>query len=154
MPLTPQRLLVLGFDAMDVELVRRWAAAGFLPTFRRLLENSAWAQYAEPAEYLNGVPWTNVNTGLSPLRNDFYSISKFSPASYAMQPARADDIKGDPFWKWFAESGRRIVIADVPFTIPRPDYGGRQFCGWGQHDVAWKKTSVPGRLLSDLTSRF
>ena len=139
---------------MDVELVRRWAAAGFLPTFRRLFEISSWTQYTEPAKYLNGVPWTGINTGLSPLRNDFYSISKFCPGSYSMEAAQADAIKGDPFWKWFAESGRRILIADVPFAIPRPAYGGRQFCGWGQHDIAWKKASVPNHLLPDVSSRF
>jgi predicted AlkP superfamily phosphohydrolase/phosphomutase len=149
-----KRLLVLGFDAMDVELVRSWAAAGYLPTFRRLLENSAWTQYTEPPEYLNGVPWTNINTGLGPLRNDFYSVSKFYPGSYRMRQTRADDVKGDPFWKWFAQSERRIVVADVPYSIPRTDYGGKQYCGWGQHDVAWKKTSVPHGLLYDLSTRF
>jgi predicted AlkP superfamily phosphohydrolase/phosphomutase len=153
-PIPKKRLLVLGFDAMDVELVRSWSAAGYLPTFRRLFENSAWAQYSEPPEYLNGVPWTNINTGLGPLQNDFYSLAKFCPDSYRLRQAKADDVKGDPFWKWFAQSERRIVVADVPYSIPRSDYGGKQYCGWGQHDVAWSQTSVPRGLFHDLSTRF
>lgn len=155
MPLIRQeRILVLGIDAMDVELVRRWAAAGYLPTFRRLFESSGWTDYVDCPEDFGGIPWPSINTGLSPLQHDLYHYMRLRRDSYRMRLARADDVKGDPFWKWFVQSGRRIVLADVPYSIPRPDYGGRQFCGWGQHDRAWKKNSVPNRLLSALSDQF
>ena len=118
------RLLVLGFDAMDVELVRRWAAAGYLPTFRRLFESAAWTDYVDPPEHSSGTIWASIHTGLNPLRHDFSFFMRYCRESYRMRLARPDDVRGDPFWKWFVQSGRRIVLADTPFAIPKPEYGG------------------------------
>ena len=140
---------------MDVELVRRWAAAGYLPTFRRLLESSAWTQYVHPPEMTSGSVFPSINTGLGPLRHDGQEYLRLRDGSYRMRLGSAADIKGDPFWKWFARSGRRIVLADVPFSVPKPEYGGKQFWGWGVHDSwPWKKTSVPSGLLPALSARF
>jgi predicted AlkP superfamily phosphohydrolase/phosphomutase len=149
-----RRLLVIGFDAMDVELVRRWAAAGYLPTFRRLLESAAWSDYIDPPEHMSGTIWTSINTGVGPPRHDFQFFIRFSGGSYRVRPARAEDIKANPFWKWFAESGRRIVLADIPYTVSKPEYGGKQFWGWGPHDVPWKRSSEPRGLISSLSAQF
>ena len=140
---------------MDVELVRRWAAAGHLPTFRRLFESSAWTQYVHPPETTSGSILPSLHTGLRPLRHGGQEYLRLREGSYRLRHGSAADIKGDPFWKWFAQAGRRIVLADVPFTIPKPEYGGKQFTGWMVHDSwPWKKTSVPSGLLPALSARF
>lgn len=145
---------MLGFDAMDVELVRRWAAAGYLPTFRRLFESAAWADYIDPPEHSSGTQWPSIHTGYGPLRHDLYYSLRFCGGSYRTRIGRADDVKRVPFWKWFAQAGLRIVLADAPFTIPRLEYGGKQFWGWGVHDWLWKKSSVPEGLLSALSAKY
>ena len=139
---------------MDVELVRRWAAAGYLPTFRRLLESSAWTDYTHPPEHLTTTVWTSINTGLGPLRHDFSFATRFCRGSYHMRMARADDLQDEFFWAWFAQSGRRIIVADVTLSIPSPAYGGKQIAGWGMHDLPLKRSSVPSRLLHDVSAQF
>ena len=148
------RLLVLGFDSMDVELVRRWAAAGYLPTFRRLFESAAWTDYIHPPEHLTTTLWTTINTGLGPLRHDFSFSMRYCSDSYRMRMSRADDIKDEFFWEWFARSGRRIVLADATLSIPRAAHGGKQIAGWGMHDLPLSRSSVPKGLLRDLSARF
>jgi len=153
--MSQSRLLLLGFDSMDVELVRRWAAAGYLPTFRRLFESAAWTDYCHPPEMTSGSVFPSINTGLGPLRHDGQEYLRLRKGSYRLRPGSAADLKGDPFWKWFAQSGRRVVLADLPFSIPKPEYGGKQFWGWGVHDSwPWKKTSVPSGLLPALSAQF
>ena len=149
-----KRLLVLGFDSMDVELVRRWAAAGYLPTFRRLFESAAWTHYVDPTEHLTGTIWTSIHTGLDPLRHNFYFFRRFCGGSYRIRMARAGDLRSDTFWEWFARSGRRIVVVDVPFLVPRSVYGGKQLAGWGLHDPPLKRSSVPRGLLGRLSAQF
>ncbi len=149
-----RRLLVIGFDAMDLELVRRWAAAGYLPTFRRLFESAAWTDYVHPPEHQPGTIWTTINTGLGPLRHDFQFFMRYCVDSYLLRLARAGDIRYDWFWKWFVESGRRIVLADVPYSMPKPEYGGKQLWGWGPHDLPWKESSVPKEMLRALSAQF
>jgi hypothetical protein len=50
----PARVLFVGFDALDSELVREWAAAGVLPTFRSLFENSAFGATKNPPGFYGG----------------------------------------------------------------------------------------------------
>ncbi len=151
--MSQNRLLVLGFDSMDVGLVRRWAAAGYLPTFRGLFESAAWSEYMDPPGLTSATVWPCVNTGVGSLRHDFLPI-RICGGSYWMRVGRADDVKVDPFWAWFAQAGRRIVLGDVPIMVSRPEYGGKQFWGWGVHDWWWRETSVPRGLLRSLSARY
>ena len=149
------RLLVLGFDAMDVELVRRWAAAGYLPTFRRLFESAAWTEYCHSPEVTSGSVFPSINTGLGPLRHDGQEYLRLRDGSYQLRFCRPADIKGDPFWASFVQADRRILLADVPFTMPKPEYGGKQFSGWGSHDAwPWRRMAVPSGLLRALSAEF
>ena len=45
---SPTRVLMLAGDALDDLLVRRWAAEGVLPTFRRLMGEGTWATTLNP----------------------------------------------------------------------------------------------------------
>ena len=83
---------------MDIELVRRWAEAGYLPTFRRLFGSSAWTHYVDPSEHLTGTIWASINSGLHALQHDFFFFRRFCEGSYRMRLARAEDMKADPFW--------------------------------------------------------
>jgi predicted AlkP superfamily phosphohydrolase/phosphomutase len=150
----PERIMVLGFDAMDVALVRSWADAGHLPVFREQFETSAWSDFRHPPEYSSGTVWSSINTGLPPYEHDFYYFGRFLKESYGMRIGRTSDLRGQFFWRHLAEAGRRIVLADVPFSVPQPELGGVQFWGWGQHDWTTRTASVPRRLLRDLTKRF
>src|SRR5262249_42485672 len=93
----PKRLLVLGFDAMDLELAKSWASAGYLPNLLRLFDCSAWTDYVSPPEYSSGTMWPSINTGVGPLQHDFYSFGRFCEGSYRLRVAKSSDVASDPF---------------------------------------------------------
>src|SRR6185503_6702161 len=51
------RVLVIGFDACEASLVRRWAAEGKLPNFAALVRASRTFQLDNPMETLPGAIW-------------------------------------------------------------------------------------------------
>ena len=53
---TAPRQLLIGLDAMDWELVQRWAAANKMPTFRRLMQEGTQAELST-ADSLPDVVW-------------------------------------------------------------------------------------------------
>ena len=61
----PARLLVVGGDALDDVLVRRWAGEGVMPTFRRLLDEATWATTLNPIGLYVGALWPSFSTGTS-----------------------------------------------------------------------------------------
>jgi predicted AlkP superfamily phosphohydrolase/phosphomutase len=151
--MSQRTVVVLGFDALDVRLVRSWAEAGYLPAFRAHLERSAWSEFAHPPEYSSGTVWSSINTGLPPYEHDFYYFARFLKDSYRMRIGKPADLRGDFYWRRLADAGRRIVLADVPFSVPQPELGGWQHWGWGQHDWTTRRASVPRHALRDVTKR-
>lgn len=149
-----QRLFTIGFDGMDVDLVRDWGRDGLLPTFHNLLNRSAWCKFEVPPEYSSGMVWPTINTGLHPKNHQSGFGTQLIRGSYKLRPRKVSDIRGEPFWRHFAEQGRRIVIADIPFSTIVPHCGGRQFWGWGQHDWLGEPGSEPANLLPSLERRF
>jgi len=139
---------------MDIELVRSWAGAGYLPTFQKLFETCAWSNFKHPPDYSSGTVWSSINTGLPPHKHDFYYFGRFLKESYKMRIGKPGDLRGQFYWRRLSESGRRIVIADVPFSTPQRELGGLQYWGWGQHDWTTRRESVPRRLLRDLKAQF
>lgn len=147
-------MLVVGFDGMDAALARSWAAQGRMPALRRLLGTSAWCQFDIPPDYASGMVWPSINTGLRPAEHGSGFGTRLVDSSYRLRPRAQHDLRGEPFWKAFADAGRRIVIADVPFSRVWPECGGRQFWGWGQHDWVGQPASHPPGLLEELRQRF
>ena len=44
------RLLVIGLDSADADLIESWMSAGHLPAFARLREEGAWGRLSTSAE--------------------------------------------------------------------------------------------------------
>lgn len=148
------RLLILGFDGMDADLVRNWIGQDQLPNFRELLDTSAWCQFKISPEYSSGMVWPTINTGLSPRQHQAYFGSRIIGGTYRLRPRRLDDIRGEPFWHKFAAQGRRVIVADVPFARVVPGVAGVHVQGWGQHDPIGSPRSQPRHLLRKIRREF
>src|SRR6185436_15991011 len=53
------RQVVIGVDAMEWRLVQRWASAGVLPTFERLMRDGCTAELASVGDTLPDAVWTS-----------------------------------------------------------------------------------------------
>jgi predicted AlkP superfamily phosphohydrolase/phosphomutase len=64
----PARQLVIGLDAMEWSLVRRWAHEGTLPTFWRLMAEAVRAELATTSAQLPDTVWACTYTGVNPAK--------------------------------------------------------------------------------------
>ena len=60
------RQLLIGLDAMEWNLVERWAAEGKLPTFQRLLKEGLHGELKTTAAQLPDTVWASICTGANP----------------------------------------------------------------------------------------
>lgn len=60
------RQLLIGIDAMEWTLVRKWAGEGALPALRRMIDEGVVAQLTSSAHALPDMSWTTFSLGMNP----------------------------------------------------------------------------------------
>lgn len=145
----PTRLLVIGLDAMEATLIEAGAARGDLPAFAGLDATAARFRLANPMSSLPGGVWPEISTGRSVQTLGLY----FHPCQiHTGEPVprgvAADEIDPDlDWWHVAGDAGRRVLVLDVPHTVPRRATNGIQITDWGNHDRSWATASGPPDAL-------
>jgi predicted AlkP superfamily phosphohydrolase/phosphomutase len=149
------KVAVIGLDAADGELLSGWAADGTLPTFARLLRETAWARTRNPEGLYVGAVWPSFYTGLSPARHGRYCHTQLRPGSYETVATRPQDVRGAPFWEALSDAGRRVAVIDVPKSPLSRGLNGLQIVDWAAHDPDFRGLcSSPPELAAEVVARF
>jgi predicted AlkP superfamily phosphohydrolase/phosphomutase len=148
----PTRVLFIGVDAADKDLILEWSDQGLLPTFRSLLERSAWALTKNPTGLYVGAIWPSFWTGLSPARHGRYCYSQLRTGSYDLYSVTPFDTQGEPFWDALGAAGRRVAILDVPKTRLSTSLNGIQIVDWGTHDPELGFHTSPESLAGEVAA--
>ncbi|MDP7295755.1 MAG: alkaline phosphatase family protein, partial [Vicinamibacterales bacterium] len=140
-PATPQysqRLVILGFDGLDPDLVEQFIADGKLPHLASLVGDSGVHRLETTVSSESEPAWASFATGLSPAGHGLFDARVRDPASYATRPGlverdparfllnylpmRAPAVRstraGTPFWVTAGRAGVRSAILSVPGTFP------------------------------------
>ena len=132
----PTRVLLIALDAADADLIKGWAARGYLPTFKRLGETALRGTVENPFGLFVGALWPSFATGVSPTRHGRYCFTQLVPGTYRTRATNCEGIQGTTFWASLSRAGRRTAIIDVPKASATS--GGRDsvlILDWGSHEA-------------------
>ena len=150
------KVLFIGIDAADKDLIQAWTQEGSLPTFNELLQHGAWSIVENPPGLYVGAVWPSFYTGLKPTRHQRYCYEQLGPGSYEnyhFDPKK--DIRGVPFWVALSLAGKRVAAIDIPKAPLTTGINGIHVIDWGTHDAEKAGlTTWPDALRQDLVSRF
>ena len=148
------RQLLIGLDAMEWNLVARWAAEGKLPTFQRLIKEGFHGELETTAAQLPDTVWASIYTGTNPGKFEKYFYVQYDPTTGDLKNVPDDAIHGVPFWEYLSESGHRVSIVDVPkFPLSRR-INGLHITNWGAHATKTARASSPESLLYKIDGLF
>lgn len=136
-----QKLVVLGFDGMDPELVRKWVAAGKLPNIGKLIREGGLYPLDTTVSPESPTAWASFATGVNPGKHNIYDFLVRDTANYmpdlgmvrreppkflfSYLPIRAPkvlSIRGSTsFWVTAGRGGVRSSVLTVPVTFPPED---------------------------------
>ena len=148
------RIIVIGLDATDPDLIENWSREGYLPTMTSLMTQGSWGRLASPAEISTGPAWPSLFASVSPARQGRFFYRQLKTGTYGIHKKYANEIKASPFWLQLSRAGKRVAIIDVPKTYPIEGINGIQIIGWGVHSPNWKRSSYPSELIEEVLSRF
>ena len=133
-----QKLVVLGFDGMDPDLVQRWMQEGKLPNIRRIVEQGGLYPLTTTHSAESPTAWASFATGVNPGKHNIYDFLVRDTSTYLpdlgmvrREPAkflfnyipvakpRLESIRGGTsFWVTAGRAGVRSSVLTVPVTFP------------------------------------
>ncbi len=148
------RLLVIGLDSADADLIERWASEGDLPTFARVRAEGAWGRLATSSELMHVSGWPSLYTGLDPARHGLYHAYQAREGLRGVERARPERIGADPFWVDLDRAGRRVIVMDAFMTAPLDAFSGIQILEYGTWTWFGAPETRPRALGREIARRF
>lgn len=147
------RVLAVGLDAAEPELIRGLVARGEMPVLKSLLDGGAWLRVESPAHVGSGAVWPTFLTGEGPAAHGVYGEWAWRPEAMGLERYAGRGL--EPFWKGLAARGMTVGVLDVPFAPLVGLERGFEVSEWGAHDVLEGRTEfAPAGLAPLLTKEF
>ncbi len=157
---TGKKVVVLGLDGLDPQLLQGLIDAGRAPNFKKLLGMGSFHRLGTTMPALSPVAWSSFITGLTPGGHGIGDFIMRDPETYlpvfsiygADPPSRVVSLgcyelplgggdthsgrRGRPFWSWLTESGIPAVVVKIPTNYPLDETATRAVGGMGTPDLA------------------
>ena len=131
---TQAKVLVVGLDAMEADLVTKWTESGDLPTLARLRRDGIWGRSTGLPGFGSDANWMSFLTAVRPGRHGRYYCRQLEKGSYVARRLSETTWDREPFWAYLGRSGKRSIAIDVPYGAVPKDLNGIQVTDWLVHD--------------------
>lgn len=152
--------MVVGLDSGDPDLIEEWAGAGYLPTFRRLLEGSAHGRVVNPGGLEAGSAWPTFYNGLDPASHGQYDgTRRFDASTYGDTKYTSEMLHPFPVWTVLSDAGKRVALIDAPYRYLSGQLNGIEVHDWGTHAPTGKNSFAvfathPPELAGEICDLF
>jgi type I phosphodiesterase/nucleotide pyrophosphatase len=136
-PRGKHRVMVIGLDSVDPDLVLRWSQEGRLPFLHSLMQSGVWTRLISTHDIFNDSPWPTFNTGVSPGKHGFYNHIQFRRGTTEIFRSDARSCYYLPFWWLLRGAGKKVAVFDVPKTYPLPGIEGQSYILAGNEPVTF-----------------
>jgi predicted AlkP superfamily phosphohydrolase/phosphomutase len=148
------KVLVIGLDGAEKDLILSWAESGRLPTFRRLVEAGAWGPMRGPLGMHAASAWHSLFTAVSPARNGRHADRQIRSGTYEMYRFAPTDVKREAFWNVLSRAQRRVAVVDVPYVALSKNFDGIHVVDWTTHAADTGFVTWPPHLARQLREQF
>jgi predicted AlkP superfamily phosphohydrolase/phosphomutase len=148
------RVLLIGLDSGDAELIERYMADGFMPTFAKLREQGLWERVGTTADVMHVSAWPTLYSGTTPGQHGLYHAYQVYAGEQLIRRPDPAGIGKPPFWKYLDDAGRKCIILDAFMNAELPDFKGMQILEYGTWTWFGAQSSTPAGLLDRIKARF
>ncbi len=156
---TTKKVIVLGLDGLDPQLVKALIDMGRAPNFKKLAEMGSFMKLATTMPALSPVAWSSFITGTTPGSHGIADFITRDPKTYlpvfSIYENRDPEItfsigdihlpikgggpvnlrRGTPFWSYLTERGIPAWVSKVPTNYPVEETATRAISGMGTPDL-------------------
>jgi Flp pilus assembly protein TadD len=115
---SPRKVVVVGLDGADWQLLDTYIADGTMPNLARLAREGRTGVLRSFKPYLSPLVWTTMMTGVSPLQHRILDFTRFNPRTGAREPVTSDERLEKAVWEMAGDHGREVAVVAMWATHP------------------------------------
>jgi len=123
------KILIIGFDGVDPDLLDQLIKEGILPNFKKLIENGAYAHIKSSIPIITTVAWTSFITGKNPGKHGIFGFVNYKGDSFKLNILNSSDRKTEGIWKSLNSYGVSVGIFNLPSLYPPEEINKFMVCG-------------------------
>ncbi len=112
------RLILLGLDGADWEIINTFISEGKLPTFKKLKEEGTWGYLQSLEPSLSPMLWTTIATGKSPDEHGIVDFLVWDEEKKERLPVTTRHRKAPAIWNIFTHHGIKSGVFNWLVTWP------------------------------------
>lgn len=142
------KVILIGLDGVDLDLLQPWIEAGELPNFEELISKGATAKLRTCPPCWTIPNWNSIATGKTPGTLGVYDFMHHDQSDRQLRPyftARGD---GTPLWRYIELEGGKSCIGNLPSLHTPTKMKGASVTGWLPEDE--ERLTYPPSLQNEL----
>jgi predicted AlkP superfamily phosphohydrolase/phosphomutase len=125
-----ERLLIIGWDGADWDILDPLMREGYLPTLLDMTRDGLRGDLASTIPFHSWAAWSSFLTGVNPGRHGVYDFVEFDPKDPRRRiPISSQSIKAPTFVEHLSAAGQEVRVGNVPVTFPPFPVRGRLISG-------------------------
>lgn len=116
------KLLIIGFDGATFNLIKPWAAAGYLPNLARLMAQGVHGDLLSTLPPVTSPAWPTFMTGCNPGKHGVFDF--IQPYGEHFTLVNSTRIRQPTLWQRLSQLGYQVGVMNVPVTYPPQPVNG------------------------------
>jgi len=153
-----RRIVLLGWDAADWEIINPLLDAGLMPNLRKLVERGVMGRVATLEPALSPILWTSIATGKTADQHGILGFLEPDPVGGRVRPVSSSSRQAKALWNILSQSGLRSHVVNWFASHPAEPISGavlsNAYCKivgpWGTEWPIVPQSIHPARLEDTL----
>ena len=143
-PSRAKKIIFIGIDALDWELLDRLMLEGIVPNFTKLRQNGSSAQVNTNDEGGSAVYWTTIATGQRSRKHGIHKFTTTDPVTKERIPVTSNMRRSKAFWNIFSEYDISVGVVGWYVSWPAEEVNGFMISSYfaikDTEQLTWKGT--------------
>lgn len=128
-----KRVLLLGWDAADWQIIQPLLDAGLMPHLERLINEGVMGNLATLKPILSPMLWTSIATGKRADRHGVYGFIEPRADGQGVRPVTCTSLKAQTLWSILSSRGLQSAVVGWYATHPAARAGGTVVSNYFRH---------------------
>ena len=129
-----RKIVVIGIDGVELDLLHQWTQEGALPNFQTLLKKGISGKMKSTMPPITPCAWPSLFTGKNPGKHgqfDFFTLDEKKELRINWGEYRTEKT----LWRILSDHGKKCCVMNVPFTYPPEAVNGILISGFMTPDM-------------------